>query len=203
MNEEQFLKDVARHQIEIIHDNILTRHIRFAASNTPINYFDLITWNGHLCYTGDMGTYVFKRAGDMFEFFRGSPSRVNCGETLGVHLDYWSGKVIAEDTYSGVTAYSPELATKVIMEWMDAFKCDDDFRQYVKDAIMVYAHDGEDLFRQAIRDCDDPDGIFSDFMEADLTVYTDGFIWACYAIAWGIQQYDQATSRLPSPQPPG
>lgn len=70
-NEEQrFLNDVANHEMIIIRDDGVNRHVRFKRPNSSCMYFDLITWPGHLCYTGDMGSYVFRRLEDMFEFFR-------------------------------------------------------------------------------------------------------------------------------------
>lgn len=33
---------------------------------------------------------------------------------------------------------------------------------------------------------------FTDFWEMDCTEYIYHFIWCCYALAWGIQMYDEA-----------
>jgi len=52
-----FLKDVASHQMHIIQNDGVNRHIRFSKPGTSCYHFDLITWPGHLCYTGDMGTW--------------------------------------------------------------------------------------------------------------------------------------------------
>lgn len=54
----------------MLHEDGIYRHIRFRQPGTMCMHFDLITWPGYLCYTGDMGTYVFTRLADMFEFFR-------------------------------------------------------------------------------------------------------------------------------------
>ena len=67
---DTFLQDVAQHQIHVIRDDGVYRHVRFKRPDTYCSHFDLITWPGHLCYTGDMGTYVFTRLRDMFDFFR-------------------------------------------------------------------------------------------------------------------------------------
>lgn len=68
--EKRFLGDVAKHQMTILRDDGVNRHVRFKQPNSSNMFFDLITWPGCLCYTGDMGTYVFRRLEDMFEFFR-------------------------------------------------------------------------------------------------------------------------------------
>lgn len=75
ITEETFLADVAAHQIHVLRDDGVHRHIRFKRPGTYCMQFDLITWPGYLCYTGDMGTYVFNRLEDMFEFFRTGRSR--------------------------------------------------------------------------------------------------------------------------------
>jgi hypothetical protein len=33
---------------------------------------------------------------------------------------------------------------------------------------------------------------FSDFWEHDLTDFTNRYTWCCYALAWGVSQYDKA-----------
>jgi hypothetical protein len=34
--------------------------------------FDIVTWPGSLCYTGDMGDFLFQRTADMIAFMRGA-----------------------------------------------------------------------------------------------------------------------------------
>ncbi|WP_026300935.1 hypothetical protein, partial [Thioalkalivibrio sp. ALE23] len=71
---ENLVKDVikrlAAHQITIEKDEGEYRSIRFSAPNTVINSFTLTTWPGYIAISGDLGTYVFCRLPDMFEFFR-------------------------------------------------------------------------------------------------------------------------------------
>jgi len=67
-------------------------------------HFDLLTWPGYLCYTGDMGTYVFRRLHDMFQFFRR-------GESIGercIDIRYWAEKLEAIDRVDGVREWTPE-----------------------------------------------------------------------------------------------
>lgn len=50
----------------------------------------------YLCYTGDMGTYVFQRLTDMFEFFRTDREyKKRNGGKLAVNLSYWGEKLQA------------------------------------------------------------------------------------------------------------
>lgn len=62
---------VSEHKMVIIKDNEVYRHLRFQRSDTSDKCFDVITWPYHLCYTGDMGTYVFGFGSyDMFDVLR-------------------------------------------------------------------------------------------------------------------------------------
>lgn len=89
---ERFPKEVADHELEILRDDGLYRHLRFLRvttdpetgkrSKSSFYWFDLVTWPGWLTVAGDCGTFVFSRIEDMFEFFRGS--RIN--------PDYWGEK---------------------------------------------------------------------------------------------------------------
>ena len=40
---------------------------------------------------------------------------------------------------------------------------------------------------------------FRDFWETNLCDYTFHFTWCCYALAWGIQQYDQHITATAEP----
>ena len=89
-SQEEFQKDVSQHGVTIIRDDGVNRHIRFKRPGTMCMHFDLITWPGYLCYCGDMGTYVFSRLEDMFEFFR-TDRDINPG--------YWAEKLQAVDNH--------------------------------------------------------------------------------------------------------
>ena len=125
MNQEEikkrFLDDVKNHEIIIINNSDLHRHIRFKEPTTTNCYFDLITWPGHLCYTGDMGTYVFQRTTDMFAFFRQNYGRYH---ELKINPQYWAEKCISESRFGdGIKQYSRD-------KFEDAVKTE--FRGYIK-----------------------------------------------------------------------
>lgn len=62
---DRFLRDIQEHELTVIRDDGVYRHLRFQKPGTSVMYFDLITWPGHLCFTGDMGSYLFSRVRDM------------------------------------------------------------------------------------------------------------------------------------------
>lgn len=196
---ERFLRDVANHQIEIIKDDGLYRHIRLAQPGTGVMRFDLITWPGHLCYTGDMGTFVFSRTSDMFGFFRGS--RPN--------LSYWAEKVLALDKHGGISQYSADAFRAQIKEWFEGCTYDWDENKKkavwleVEERVLSAADDGEHAAREAAAQLP----VFVDFWEADCTKYNFRYEWCCHAIPWAIAQYDkikesQPTPSLAAPSPP-
>jgi hypothetical protein len=90
---ERFPRDTAGHQMTVLRDDGLYRHLRFRrvalnpatgkADLSSAYWFDLITWPGCLTVNGDCGTFTFARTADMFEFFRGH--QINPG--------YWAEKV--------------------------------------------------------------------------------------------------------------
>lgn len=51
---ERFLKDVSEHELTVLHEDGLYRHLRFARPNSGQYHFSIVTWPGYLAYTGDM-----------------------------------------------------------------------------------------------------------------------------------------------------
>ena len=207
--ETTFLKDVAKHQMTIIHEDGLHRHIRFRKPDSSDMFFDLITWPGALCYTGDMGTYVFRRLTDMFEFFRTdrkSPYLAAKGLTLGINLSYWAEKLEAIDRCDGVKKFDEDKFNAVVLgylkNWLrenrdstskeerrdlwdevvsDVLGADNDSKGYRKQAA---AHDFYSIVNDKVKFS------FGNLWEYDCESYSTRFVWCCYALAWGINQYD-------------
>lgn len=195
--EQSFLKDVAGHRMTILRDDGVYRHIRFKKPDSGDMYFDLMTWPGWLCYSGDMGTYVFQRLPDMFEFFRTDRWRPHRGwGILYINLGYWSEKIQASDR-DGVKRYSAEKFKAVVADWLDGAEASQEVRDAVAEEVLSCADDGEYRARMAANDFEREGFRFTDFWEADLTEYTYRFVWCCYAIAWGVQQYDNASAATP------
>ena len=200
-NEEQrFLNDVATHEMIVIRDDGVNRHIRFKRPGTSCMHFDLITWPGYLCYTGDMGTYVFRRLEDMFEFFRTDRNDYNHNKNgISINPGYWGEKLQAVDKGSGFMQYSQDkfhsIVNEIIEEHIVSDELSDDEAEDLREEVLieVLAHDEtEHDAYEAARDFEHNGFTFSDFWEHDLKDYSFRFIWCCYAIAWGIKKYDEA-----------
>lgn len=69
---ERIVNDLKDHAITILHQHGLYRHYRCQKPGTWVLGFDVVTWPGSLCYTGDMGEYLYQRTDDMIAFMRGS-----------------------------------------------------------------------------------------------------------------------------------
>jgi len=213
LTESKFLRDVENHSMIVLRDDGVYRHIRFSNKGSSVLYFDLITFPGCLCYTGDMGTYVFKRLNDMFEFFR--TDRQKDDGKLYVNLGYWSEKLIAVDgnrRNGSAKEFSEDKFKQIINEfrigWMRKRDLDKEQRRELWEAVedevlTVFGDAGGDVAMDAVyRFCWEPNCTsgrrrtwsFIDIFEYDFTEYTHGFLWCCFALAWGIKKYDEQKS---------
>lgn len=213
-----FLKDVRNHEMTIISDDgDVCRHIQFKRPSTSNYYFNVTTWNGYLCISGDMGTYVFSRLYDMFQFFRDDTMRVNYG--------YWGEKLSLISRHAGHLEFDRELVKQFFTDRVndicndidDLFELasDDERAKYsTPDAMAVafragvedrlkWADLGEwrfvseiESFELNIAEClnltDDFDWVVSERLSYH-------FKWCCYAIVWAIKQYDRSKNPIVIP----
>ncbi|MCY0910904.1 hypothetical protein [Massilia antarctica] len=224
--QEIFLRDVAKHAMTVVRDEGVARHIRFAKPDSGDMQFDLITWPGYLCYTGDMGTYVFQRTTDMFSFFRKN-GRLDC-----IDLTYWAEKIEAADR-DGVRKFSHAKFQSMVRSWVndqaESYKPDDEDAESVAKHAAAYAelrgevesevasaddnstrcYDAMTDFRHDGDAWQEFHGKGAEFEFADAwdgfdfatKEYTFRFVWCCYALAWGIEQYDAAKQAGAEPVP--
>ncbi len=181
--EAMFLKDIATHEMTILLDTKDHRHLRFRRPGTYCMGFDIITWPGYLCISGDMGNYVFSRVADMFTFFRGE----NVGP-LRISPDYW-----AEKTQNNKTKeYSAEKFRESI-DWRlnDLDEIGDDLRAAVRDEVLSCANDEWEAVK-AVHEFQYGRFRFDDFCEFNYMDWTYHYLWCCYAVVWAIRQYDTA-----------
>ena len=190
---ERFPRDVAKHQMEIIRDDGVYRHVKFHNPECSFNqWFELVTWPGVLCYHGGMGTYAFSRITDMFAFFRQG------GE--GINLYYWSQKCIAEDRYGKIKEYSHDEFVSVVREsadeWADGMS-EDEKKRFLAAVEKDVIRNSDDMHEvEAVRRSMEfrwnNQYPFQDFWERGCKVPSRGFLWCCHAIVWGIAKYDAA-----------
>ena len=195
----EFERSVQHHVMRTFRDDGVYRHIRFLRPGTMCMHFDLLTWPGYLCYTGDMGTFVFRRLNDMFEFFRRGPEN-----PYRIDFRYWAEKVEAGDKSDGTDAFSAdafkaEVADYVVCrtaddpEWTDERKASLQAAIYA-DLISPMEYDGEHAAWTALRQFEHDGFLFTDW-ERDCKEYSHRFLWCCHALAWGIRMYDAEKAR--------
>ena len=84
----QFLGAVTEHEMTVLHDEGLYRHLKFAKPGTMIWSWEIVTWPGSLAIRGDIGLgLVFTRLEDMLQFF-------DDGQPDGwINPSYWGEKL--------------------------------------------------------------------------------------------------------------
>lgn len=176
---DRFVKDVENHQMQVLVDDDLHRSLLFKQPGTGNLYFRINTWPNHLCISGDMGTFVFSRLPDMFEFFR---------DDKEPNLGYWSEKL-----ESGTAKkYSAEEAEAKIFNQLNYEDINAKEMKAANRYIKQLDLSDELCFFQEIMNWDaDEAGFQIDSSDlGDCKEYTYHFVWCCRAIIWAIQQYD-------------
>ena len=188
---ERFKRDTANHQMTVLHDDGLYRHLRFStlAKGYSEYWFDLITWPGCLAVRGDYGDgYTFSRLRDMFEFFRGT----------GINPHYWSEKL--DGGRRSAKEYSEDAFRQVVCElFVNAVRYDDAPRglgKAVRAEILDQDLSDEREARDLLESFEYKGFEFGETWEFSFQDFESQFLWACHAIVWGIAQYDAA--RIPA-----
>lgn len=218
--EASFLHDVRDHKVTIRLDQPPVegaaagyRHLRCQRPGSWCMGFDIVTYPGYLVMSGDMGSWVFTRLPDMLKFFR-EAGHERKGETLHINLSYWAEKLEAVDKSDGLMEFDPDLfeqrVREHVAEWlaeqqpdeddadgsgtpMPSVELPEDLAEAIDDLIARGSEDG-DAAHEALRNFDDERIRFVDTWEWNFDAYTYRFVWACYAIAWAIREYDKARS---------
>lgn len=184
------------HQLTVLHDDGLYRHLRFKNPENGFYWFDLITWPGNLTITGDMGTWTFRRIEDMFDFFTGH-----------INTDYWAEKLQHGETGGRGTArkYDADLFKKWLVQdfWETSRDLDNKlatawWRELVSDVLGDYAisdYSTTEAALDTLRNLFLPkvlDTQYQDVWEAveGWEQYTSHFEWCLAAIVTGIRTYN-------------
>lgn len=136
----RFLINTANHTMKVHRDDGIYRHLEFSRNGSNSYRFDLVTWPGYLCVTGDMGTWTFSRITDMFDFF--TASHFGRQESFLINPGYWSEKFEAGAgrgrRESPCFEFDAQAFDRGLQQWLDAYleECDDDDdAKEVRDAI--------------------------------------------------------------------
>lgn len=139
----RFSRDTARHQMTVLHDDGLYRHLKCAIPGTGYYRFDLVTWPHNLMLHGDGISFAFSLypTVDLFDLFRRTawPGEINPG--------YWSEKVTAGR--SDIENYSEALLKQEIEDRVQYWEECDLNRRIVKRAGVKSVSDLTEDMRKA------------------------------------------------------
>lgn len=199
----QLLGYVAKHRMEVLHEDGLYRHVRFATPGTSIGSFDLVTWPGHLTISGDIGGgWTFRREADMFtwfvDYYRGrlmAAGHINPG--------YWAEKVLGRRDHRGfseakftadVNQRIDETVTRHGLGEEEAAELAEAAQNDLLDRAHYFdtnsAYDAVTSFRPEVLDAGGP--WTRPFADADPENWDDfdhHYLLACHAILWGVRTY--------------
>ena len=200
----RFARETAGHQMTVLHENGLYRHLRFASPNGGGYRFDLITWPNRLTFHGEPGTYAFSvwPTEDIFDLFRDS----SVGDKP--NYSYWHEKLIAgsepaiqfsndrfdkqvahelaegENKWHGVTDAWNDKLHGFLAEYSTETEQGARYAAYDFSYLPEDAESWEEPFK------------FSDNAHWVLDDYDWRYLWACHAALYGIGQYDAARAAV-------
>lgn len=187
---ERFKKAVIEHEMIVVQNEGLHRHLTFKSPHTFNNHFHITTWPGYLAISGDIGCYVFARLPDMFRFFRGD----------GINPGYWGEKLQSIERNGGYREFSEEQFQEAIKSDFEQWPFDDDEQkarawEALQDSDLAEDSNPES-FEHAVRmaldyKCPITGNRFNDFWDHQLEDYTFRFLWCCHAIRWAVGEVDR------------
>ncbi|MFD9284891.1 hypothetical protein ACFWD7_48085 [Streptomyces mirabilis] len=194
----RFASETRGHEMTVLHEDGLYRHLRFASPDGSGYRFDLVTWPNRLTFHGEPGTYVFSvwPTEDMFDLFR----RSSVGDKP--NFGYWNEKLVAwnepaiqfsndlfdkqvakelakaEEFFPGVTAAWQAKTEGFLAEY------DTESEETAREALAAFEYLPEGQWGEAWR--------FRYTSEWNLDDYDWRYLWACHAGLWGANQYSAA-----------
>jgi hypothetical protein len=183
-------------------------------------YYNITTWNGFLCISGDMGCFVFSRLNDMFQFFRMDDNDFMMDKTkqLNINKGYWAEKLEAVDKNGGFEEFSFDAFRKNVDYYVEQHTDDGTWDEQqilvLKDDIYNSISEGDspEILYQTLNEYE----YFDDEIPKEYTYkygyeevkprfkivdwweymgscneYTYHYIWCCYAIVYAIKEYDK------------
>lgn len=213
-----FVKNTPDHELTVIHEDGLYRHLRMAKPGTRIWSWDIITWPGYLCVVGDIANgFTFNRLEDMFQFFSSPGNRPSRHTDGAPHIDarYWAEKLTGGRSHE-VKEYSRSTFLQLVEE-------------RIAEALEDNTVDPEDA--EKFGETPDPDGMTeakaaalredarfcsgdedtahgwmrrsrdfpsTDSWELDLRDFSFEFMLTCYAIESAVRTYIEHNAAVPA-----
>ena len=194
----RFDHDTKDHTMDVKMDNGVYRHLVFTKNGSSVYRYDLTTWPGYLCISGDMGCCVFSRIPDMFEFFRDK----------GINPHYWGEKIQAADRNDNYYEFSQEKFRGLIKDRFTELVFFDTDRGETPEEFEVRRSSVDSYLDRKLCDISNYDGAYAllgdNFLEEHLRLsdyfddgihaseYSPHYLWLLYAIVRGIEMYDKS-----------
>ena len=186
----QFEACTTEHQLTVVHDDGLYRHLRMAKPGTGIWSWNVVTWPWHLYVGGDIGQgYVFSREEDMIGFFQIGAFRDYYGDgSPSINPQYWAEK-LDRACIDSAESYDRERFTVLVREHIaDALLCGEMDRERAKELRLEIPDvaDFEETAREWLGSHPDE---FPDSWEWHLKGWDHHYLLACYAVATTVPAY--------------
>lgn len=162
----QFAINIANHTVKAIKCDGLHRHYLCRNPKSGSYWFEVVTWPGVLCISGDIGDYVFRRTDDMLEFMKSAASSIS----------YAAEKCIAAGR-EGIKKFSEELLAEVLDEHLSEHPEDSETIDEIRQEFRMYGSEHD-----ALRAMFESDLWGSEL--PTLETYTHHFLWCLEAIKW-------------------
>lgn len=183
----RFARDTRGHEMTVLHEDGLYRHLKCADPTGGFYRFDLITWPHNLFLRGDGFSFGFAvwPTEDMFDVFRGSRSG-------GINPGYWQEKVTA----GRVKDWSEDLFRAWVLD--EAGKAEFRFPGAVEAVGKQILHSDEHSIEfqgtaeYALANFHHGDYRlrFPHDWEKDFEDYSWEYLFACHAVLFGIDRWD-------------
>ena len=187
---EQFKSETEEHELSVLHDSGVFRHMRMAAPGVGMWSWSITTWPGHLAITGDIGSgYIFNRMEDMFKFFRVPAGIFYTDDSPSINPGYWGEKT---QRIANIKLFSSDMFMQRVKDFLAEADDVDDARaaELILDAEEVSWSESE---ARAWLDATEPFSSSSMAWESSFLDYDHHFLLACYAIDATIKAYDART----------
>jgi len=188
----RFAAETRGHEMTVLFEQGLYRHLRFASPDGSGYRFDLYTSPNRLMFHGEPGTYVFSvwPTEDMFQLFR--ESSVGGQPNFG----YWNEKLAAwsepaiqfscdlfDEHVAKELAKAEEFFPGVAAAWDSFVEADynTEYGEIAREALAAFEYLPEGQWGEAWR--------FRYTSEWKLDDYDWRYLWACHAGLWGANQY--------------
>lgn len=188
---EQFARDTANHQMVVLHEDGLYRHLRFTDRCTP---FELITWPFNLVVkAGWTFHFDIDATEDMFTLFR------RTALTGEINPDYWSEKVRAGR--DKIEDFSDDLFEQQVKQHVAAAIRDGSAPRGIGAEVTRDIFEWGDISHEAgaraeLQAFSYEGWTFGETQEWDFSDYTPGFLHCCCAIRRGIDLWDAARKQV-------